>query len=158
MKIIIIAALTACFASGYYGYGQGRDAEKSWWVDREAQINAENQKKIAGLIAEKKERESKLNETIALIVKKNDKDIRTLENRIAALNDRGLYIDTPDCSGGSLPGSTRSSSEPGSGSGRVRLSDEDARNILRDYVDAQRVVNQYTKLKEICLPLLKVIP
>lgn len=41
--------------------------------------------------------------------------------------------------------------EPGSRTGRVELSESDAKNIRSDYYDAQRVVNQYINLREIVL-------
>jgi hypothetical protein len=145
-RLIIIVFIISVI--GYFGYKMhqnGRMVERAEWHERESgrialktQLVAEAERKNA---SERDLRYLNLMGVVNAQAKLNNDLQRDLDSAAG----KRLFIAAKACGNdsGSVPGAAKNTGRPGGGAFRVELSGQDAENILRDYTDAQRVVNQY---------------
>lgn len=156
IKYALIAILTVSVLA--YVYGAGKRSERSEWLEQEQEflakqsaIKEENDKRI-------KENREKYDQILLGVISNYEKEQKELNDRIAELSNKRMYITAAKSSGcNGVPTKTESPGQPDSSSDRTELSAEDAENIRDDYATAQQLVNQYNDLRALCLPLVEVV-
>ncbi len=124
------------------------------WNDREQEAILEAAKSQEALdVAKKKIEAMRVESQTKLLKTINERNKREAElnNRINDLNDQRLYVSAKNkgCDNDGMPGTHEDTGVNSGGTGRVELSQTAARNIRRDYINGQQVVNQYLALKEL---------
>ena len=156
--IKIALAVILSIAVLAYVYSAGKDSERAEWLVKEkeflAQQNAikeENSKRI-------KEYQDKYDQILMGAFNNYEQERKNLNNRISELSNQRMYITASKDSGcNRLPTKAKDSGGIDSATDRVELSRENAENIRDDYGTAQRLVEQYKALRNICLPLVEVV-
>ena len=156
IKYALIAILTVSVLA--YVYGAGKRSERSEWLEQEQEflakqsaIKEENDKRI-------KENREKYDQILLGVISNYEKEQKELNDRIAELSNKRMYITAAKSSGcNGVPTETQSTGEPDSPADRVELSGKNAEDIRNDYGTAQRLVEQYENLRAVCLPLVEVV-
>lgn len=158
IKYAAIAILTVMVLA--YVYSAGKDSERAEWLGKEREfLTQQNAIKEA---AKKRieENQAKYDEILMGVINERNKSIEERDNRIAELNNRGLYISSKNCtSSNRVPTKTKDTiqSDSPAGSTEIRLSDETTRSLAQVTEDAMDLVDRYNNLRELCLPLVEVV-
>ena len=158
MYLTLIKSFLIALAVMVLAYGAGKDSERSEWLGKEreflAQQNAikeENSKRI-------KEYQDKYDQILMEAFNNYEQERKNLNNRISELSNQRMYITaSKSTSCNRLPAKTKDSIGVDSSPDRIELSREDGKNIRNDYGTAQKLVEQYKALRNICLPLVEVV-
>ena len=156
IKYALIAILTVSVLA--YVYSAGKHSERSEWLEQEQEflakqsaIKEENDKRI-------KENRENYDRILLGVISNHEKEQKNLNDRIAELSNKRLYITAAKNSGcDRVPTETKSTGEFDSPPDRIELSRKDGENIRNDYGTAQRLVEQYENLRAVCLPLVEVV-
>lgn len=141
-------------------HNNGRKVERAKWLQEQSDYQQQLAKEMGEAMQRKAAIESINNENVARVINEKDEALKKLENDIAAIraSNGGMYVYAKACGNKrTMPGKAEGASKPDSATDRIRLSDEDAENIQRDYRDAQRVVVQYDTCRAALLPLVNVV-
>lgn len=141
----------------------GREVEKSVWVQKTADANKARAEDKARAEARRKAELEQQEKELLGALSDEKKKLAELEKRerdqLAA--NRGLWATIEGLSNfgsGACSGEGEGSSVGSPTSNRVRLSRSDAENIRRDYGDADRVAIQYETCRKTLIPLVEIIP
>lgn len=156
--IKIALAVILSIAVLAYVYSAGKRSERSEWLEQEQEflakqnaIKEENSKRI-------EEQQAKYDQILLGVISKHEKEQKKLNDRIAELSNKRLYITAAKNSRcDRVPTETKGTGEPDSPADRVELSRKDGENVRNDYGTAQRLVEQYENLRAVCLPLVEVV-
>lgn len=154
-KVLLVLIFIAY--AGYVGYGMGQDSEKAVWLETSITLEQQAQKAKALALAEKqREADEQYNGLIEVINEqaKLNRDLESFRD-----NHERLYVDARQNSDGScpLPGQTEDSGQYSGTPHRVELGEAFADEIRRDYLDAQRVTNQYLICRQELMKLADII-
>jgi hypothetical protein len=155
IKYIVITLLLCGLVSLIHN--NGRKVERNKWLKEQSDYQQQLAKDFGEAMQRKAGIENTNNENVARVINEKDESLKKLEADIAA-NSSGMYVYAKGCGNKrTVPGKAEGASKPDSATDRIRLSDEDAENIQRDYLDAQRVVVQYETCRAALLPLVNVV-
>ena len=158
--IKIALAVILSIAVLAYVYSAGKDSERSEWLGKEREFLAQQNAIKDAAKKRIEENQAKYDEILMGVINERNKSIEERDNRIAELNNRGLYISSKNCTGSNgVPTKTKDTGQPDSatGSGEIRLSNETTRSLAQVTEDAIDLVDRYNNLREICLPLVEVV-
>lgn len=156
IKIVVVVIMAISVMA--YVYSAGKDSERAEWLGKEREfltrqnaIKDDAKKRI-------EENQAKYDEILMGAFNNYEQERKNLNNRIDELSNKRMYITaSKNTSCNRLPAKTKDSIGVDSSPNRIELSDEDGKNIRDDYGAAQKLVMQYERLREVCLPLVEVI-
>lgn len=168
MPILITLALKyllpALLISSLLGFGthwiysNGREAERIVWELKEQKQLASYRKELAEKQQELISRDREYQTNLAKMENALDEANKKRDADVRALSARGLYVRAKGCPApDSRVSYAENTSPPSSGADRVRLSEEDERQLIAIANDAQRVVEQYNACRQVLGTLAEVV-
>lgn len=152
-----ILFLASNIGTYFYGNSVGKDIATVEWQAEKIKIQKGHQAELEKAMQHAYDVKTAWNKTLIEVINEANERNENLERDIVDLNSKRMYVTTKTKPCDSVPGKTEGAGQFDRAASRVELSDEIARNIRRDYIDAQRVVNQYEACRAALIELVDVV-